>query len=389
MAGTYFLSLGLITILVTVAQLGLDLPVMRMIAVSHSDGDSPRVRAIARTGLLLTGWMALLLSIGALLAAPSVSRLFDDPLLSDVFRIMAIAIVPYTTVMILGRAFASVGRPVAGEFSQRLGFQTLFVSLLLLLPALVGNVALAYAFTLAYWFVLAIVWWQWISTIPKPPSLPRLAPKALLRPAAPLLAAASMYLLVEWSDILIIGYFLGPEDVGVYGAALRVSGAIAVVLAVATSIAGPRFASLHEADSTTELSSYTRQVVRLCGLAALPFFGLMISAPQWIMGLFGSEFEVGASVLVILAAGQMVNAATGPMGVLLVMSGRESDVFRATAVAAVTNTVLNLILIPSLGIEGAAIATAISLVVVNGIVIRFVAKRLGIRILGTRSDASS
>jgi O-antigen/teichoic acid export membrane protein len=55
----------------------------------------------------------------------------------------------------------------------------------------------------------------------------------------------------------------------------------------------------------------------------------------------------------------------GPVGVVLIMTGHERDAALAIGVSAVLNLILNAILIPGWGMEGAAVATAASTVVWN------------------------
>ncbi|MGH1488406.1 MAG: polysaccharide biosynthesis C-terminal domain-containing protein [Acidimicrobiales bacterium] len=85
--------------------------------------------------------------------------------------------------------------------------------------------------------------------------------------------------------------------------------------------------------------------------------------------------------LAILACGQFINTAAGLVGELLAMSGRELRLLQATGASAVCNVGLNLLLIPRMGIEGAAVATLVSLVVVNGLYILFVHSDLEISLI--------
>ncbi|MFO7971597.1 MAG: polysaccharide biosynthesis C-terminal domain-containing protein, partial [Desulfobacterales bacterium] len=98
-----------------------------------------------------------------------------------------------------------------------------------------------------------------------------------------------------------------------------------------------------------------------------------------LLGLvFGAVFVNSYLPLVILMAGQMVNSAAGSVAFLLNMTGHERDTAKGVACAAGINIVLNLILIPPLGINGAATATAVSMVVWNVLLWWMVRKRLRI-----------
>lgn len=79
--------------------------------------------------------------------------------------------------------------------------------------------------------------------------------------------------------------------------------------------------------------------------------------------MFGEEFTKGGVALTILSFGYLVNAAMGSVGTLLVMTGRERDAATSVGATAVMNVILNVSLIAGWGLEGAATATAISMIV--------------------------
>jgi O-antigen/teichoic acid export membrane protein len=87
--------------------------------------------------------------------------------------------------------------------------------------------------------------------------------------------------------------------------------------------------------------------------------------PKELLSIFGHRFEVGATVVVVLALGKLVDSATGPCGLMLNMSGHPSLSLFDNVLVLVANVALNIWLIPHYGIEGSAFAWAISLALVN------------------------
>ena len=137
------------------------------------------------------------------------------------------------------------------------------------------------------------------------------------------------------------------------------------VLAPVNAAFGPYLAHLyHRGDLDDVRRVYavaTGWVVRL----SLPAFVALLVVPGDLLRVFGGEVATGAAVTVILALGQLVNAATGPCGTVLNMSGRVALNMADNLVALVLNVLLNLWLIPAYGIVGAAAAWSASLIVVN------------------------
>jgi O-antigen/teichoic acid export membrane protein len=93
--------------------------------------------------------------------------------------------------------------------------------------------------------------------------------------------------------------------------------------------------------------------------ATLPLAAVVIVFAPQVMKLFGTEFEAGWPVLVIATFGQIVNCAVGSVGYLLLMSGNQKRLVKVQFAAAIVSVLVNLCLIPVLGIVGAAIAAAL------------------------------
>ena len=112
----------------------------------------------------------------------------------------------------------------------------------------------------------------------------------------------------------------------------------------------------------------------------LPLVLFLLIGGHWILSfLFGAEFGLGANALRILCAGQLINAVTGSVGIILNMTGHEKYAVRGVAVAAGANIALNLLLIPrNLVLKGAAAATATSLVIWDVLLCWWVYKHVGV-----------
>lgn len=99
-------------------------------------------------------------------------------------------------------------------------------------------------------------------------------------------------------------------------------------------------------------------------------------------GVFGAPFAAGHAALSIIAVGQLANAGAGFVGFLLNMTCYERDTARGVAIGAMANVVLNPILNPPYGMNGAALATTVSIVLRNGVLWYFAKRRLGIQAHG-------
>jgi O-antigen/teichoic acid export membrane protein len=214
----------------------------------------------------------------------------------------------------------------------------------------------------------------------------RLAPEPVYEPRTwfmatwPLALTAGMQQINKNTSIIMLGFFLAADDVGIYRVAVQ--GAMLVVFgqqAVAMFVS-PYYARLHAKGDMVQLQRLVTVSARLAFFTALPLVLVFLLWGDAVIGLlFGIDYTRAAMPLTILAIGQLINAMFGHVGLLLNMTGHERDTTRGMAIAAGFNVILNLVLIPWWGINGAALAMALTLVIWNLFLWRSVHRRLSLK----------
>ncbi len=197
-----------------------------------------------------------------------------------------------------------------------------------------------------------------------------------IKNALPMLFLGGMYLLNNQTDTVMLGAMENAETVGIYTVANRGAGLITFILVAFNSALAPTFANLHAAGDRVRLQRVLTKSCRFILLAALPIALGLIVFGHWFLWLFGAEFVRGKLILIILCLGQLTNAFTGSVAVLLNMTGHQKDTAIGVAIAAILNIILNAALIPQWGGEGAATATATSTMIWNIALVILVYKRL-------------
>jgi O-antigen/teichoic acid export membrane protein len=104
----------------------------------------------------------------------------------------------------------------------------------------------------------------------------------------------------------------------------------------------------------------------------------LIFLGHYFLNIFGQDFVDGKGALIILSVGRLLNVAFGSVGAIMIMTGHEREAAFGVGVSAVANVMLNATLIPKWGINGAALATTISLILWNVTLCTYVFRRLGI-----------
>jgi O-antigen/teichoic acid export membrane protein len=199
-----------------------------------------------------------------------------------------------------------------------------------------------------------------------------------VRSALPLMFIGILQAVNSQSPILLLGAIKGAEAVAFYNVAQRGAQLITFILAAVNISLAPTIASLYAAGHMQRVQSVVTKSARAVLFVSLPVvIGFIIFGEQFL-SLFGRDFTGGHTLLIILSIGHLIDATAGSVGLLLVMTRHEHDAAIGFAIRAVLEVMLGLLLIPKWGAEGAATATAISLIIWNILLVIWVYKRLGI-----------
>lgn len=165
--------------------------------------------------------------------------------------------------------------------------------------------------------------------------------------------------------MLIMGYLGTATDVGFYGAALRVGVVSSAIFLAFTTVFTPVISDLYNRHFSQQLHLLYKTVSRWIFICTLPMVLLQLLFADPIMNMFGSQFAAGSKALMILALSQLVNAASGPAGYMVLMSGRSRLELLNISVALAINAAACFLLIPQYGVVGAALANLAASFAIN------------------------
>jgi O-antigen/teichoic acid export membrane protein len=161
------------------------------------------------------------------------------------------------------------------------------------------------------------------------------------------------------ADKILIGLYLAARPVGIYVLASTLAAFVPIILQSVNQIFAPIIADLHAQRRQDVLQKLFQTLTKWIVGMTLPLALVVIAFAAPLMRLFGPDFETGWPVLVIATVGQIVNCAVGSVGNLLLMSGNQKRLMKVQFAMAAISIVVNVSLIPVLGIIGAALAAAI------------------------------
>ncbi len=367
--GVYAYALSWMTVLAIFAKMGFETSLLRFLPEYKVKRQWPLFRGVIRFSFSLVGVVSLVFVVlGQLMLILLRHRLDAELLLS--FRIMLLVLPFFAWTAIRQSCLRGLKRVVLSELPEGVLRPLLLMAVAWLLAGRLAHFGAAWAWAahlVAVFFAFVFGTFLLLRALPGESRRMHSQRKsrAWVRVSAPMLLMNSMNIILSQAAIVILGMFRPAEEVAVFSASARIVMLATFALLAVNSIAAPMISELFYADKKRELQSLLR--LAAAGIAAVTFIaGLVIFfGGRRILGFFGPEFVDGYLVLLILLAGFMIKSFVGPASYLLNLTGHQNITARAMAAAVAFALVLSFLLIPRWGALGAALASALTMIVWN------------------------
>ncbi len=182
---------------------------------------------------------------------------------------------------------------------------------------------------------------------------------------APRAFQGTFQVIILWLDILLVGAMVSTYAAGIYAAVSKLAMVGTFVLEGNRLAIGPQLSALLARREHDRAAALFQTATRWLMLASWPLYLALAIFPTVVLGIFGSRYTTGAAALAVLSLAMLVNLGTGNVTVVLLMGGKSSWSAINAGAAFIVNISLNLVLLPRIGILGAAIAWGASIVVDN------------------------
>jgi len=381
--GVYVLASTTFLLLSLVASWGMGHTFVRFIPVSLSRDDEASAAGIFRLGLRAVLASSVLFGVLLFLLRDVVAGpIFKEPRLIPILPIVALGTVGATLQLVLGQTLRSLKRTAQESFCLEIVNKAAKLAIFLALAGLGLKLTGVATAMVAACFVSAGAMLYLIAR--QAPFLLR-GPSVLPIPAKEIASFSSMMLFVAFmnyslsiSDRMMLGILGTSEDVGIYNIAFLISNILTLVFMGFNSSFAPLISELYHNDRRPELKSLYSSLTRTILIIILPAFCWLVGFGDDLLRIFGDEFLGGYVALVVLGLSVVFRCTVGTVGTLLVMSGHER--FNAMNIVIVTamNVGLNILLIPRYGLLGAAVATAVSVSIIDTVGLIEVRVLLGI-----------
>jgi O-antigen/teichoic acid export membrane protein len=358
LSGLLFFCIALATFASLVSRMGLDVACLKNIsALPEEQQRSYLDRALILT--LLANIPTII--IGALVVQFSPSTQAD---LTAATALFAIAALSLSLTNIASETLKARHRTGEGLFWQTVFQPALTLALIVLLGSELQIVVTCFAVS----HVLAMLGSTCRARKRLQPATgrARVAWRDMLMLGTPLMLIAVMNSVIELSDTLLLGMLRSAGEVSIYYVCAKVAALSTTLLFIINGTVAPdisrRWAHQDHAGAFAVVRKYSRFML---GLAALILLGIGL-LHDYILAVFGEQYrEQGAFALLVLASGYFFVLAAGPLGIFMTMTGHHRQYLHNNIATCALNVLLNLLLIPRYGVNGACFATAVALAMKN------------------------
>jgi O-antigen/teichoic acid export membrane protein len=363
-------TMGLFTVATTVvvlAQLpalfGLEAGAIRYVSLGASAGDERTARGSAQAALIAGLTLSTLAAATLFLLAPEICDRFNKPEATHLLQLAALALPLLCTSRVCAACvlgFGLTGRSSTITAAQNVARLLVTVPLVLVLADVT---ALGVGFAIAGLAGTVFAVWLLRSACPNilVPARDRWALRSMIGFSWPQTLSQSLYLATLWTDTLVLAHYGTAHQVGVYGLVIALLAPVSQLTVAVSQAFTPRIAGTHARGDSASMAQMLRRVSYWNLAVALPILGSMAVLREPLLALFGRGYEAGAVPLLLLAVGQLVLNAAGPLTAVINLSGHPRVTLFDNILVFTTNLVLCIILVPRYGMTGAAASTLIAL----------------------------
>lgn len=374
MGGTGVSEYGSVSVMMAIfstgmifAQIGIPNGIQRFVAYYLGRDEKYKAIGSFQTGLALITASSVITGTILFVSAPWLANsIFQNSKLTLLIRMAAVAL-PF-------RAYASSTMSLTsalGKMRYAVINDKIFVNLTqLVLAALLIRAGFGYigaAFAYAFTFAIGAFIGIYFAYKEFPELFTKLSEfrntKKIIHHSSPLVLAGLFSSITGNLDTFMIQSFMSSENVGIYQAAFPFASALIIGSSMFGSIFLSNASELISKGKNKALTSTYRTIVKWTAIITIPAFLVLMAFPKTVLILFGSEYYSAAGALRILSLGFFAKAITGPAGNIYQAVERTNLNFYTSAAVGISNLILNLLLIPRLGIVGAAWASTGSLTI--------------------------
>lgn len=361
-AGLVYWTMALATIFLIVAKFGIDGAASRL-ASEYRISEPVLIAGLVRSSLLLRLVFTVPTAVAASVLAPELAHFFGEEALVPFFRVGGVLIFAVSVNELAALIILGLGR-FRMLFAMRLAMLVLRVSLVLAAALLAaGGVGVIWAFVVASLLPGAAIFVVLLRIGPAGDGgdESRQRRRRLLRLSATLAVSGASVTIYSLLDKLMLGYFAGSTEVGLYSMARNVVEVslfptFALIMTLRPALAGA-YAERDTGRCARLVNHSIRNSILYASCVVVVFACL---GRPLIIGLYNESFAESAELLVLFLPLIVMRSIGSVILPGLIAAERAGTYARLTVLGAVCNFAFNAVLIPQWGAKGAVVSTLIS-----------------------------
>lgn len=380
--GMYFLGITAIEFTKNISLVGFHSGMLKYVSVAHGKGDISLLKGYIITAFKVVIPCAAIFSLNLYFFSDTISiRIFHNPDLSKVIQVLSVTIpiVVVTTICLYAiQACRQIKyRVYVQDISEPL-VRLVFLGVCVFMGYKLMGVLAAYIISVVSSFILSLHFLNKKVPFSIKSKITRNLQGELFRFSLTQISSNFITTIMTTSSTFMIGYFLAAGSVGVYNIASHFASMGTVFLLSFNQVLSPMVSCYATNGDLKRIKKNYQAATKLIFLFSFPVYLVMVVFSRETLMIFGKGYVAGANCLVLVAIGQMVNSASGSVGVILNMAGKHVLNLYNNIGMLISTITLCYFLIPRYGIVGAAIAgcTSTSLGNLSKLILVFVIFRI-------------
>jgi O-antigen/teichoic acid export membrane protein len=367
--GIISLSFVLVEIVSIIFDLGLPRGVARYIALYREKRETKKIYGTIISSLVITATAGLIAFVLLTNLSVNIAKYVKSPKLASVLVLMAIIVPIKNLIKNLASIFQGFEKVEINAIFDKILYALTKLALLgLFLIFGLSFKKVIFAYIASPFIVLIALLFYTRYKIPRLVQYEgySFCTSELIKFSLPLLATSLITVLMQRTDVIMIGYFLSEREVGLYSAVSRLNEFLLFIPVSASIIYLPIATRLLSKKDDDILCKIFSSLAKWCFVISIPIALIFLVYPHFaIPFLFSSKYVPAVSALQILTIGLLVHVLIGLNGTTIIAGGKTLLTSVNSMIALLTNILLNYFLIPRFGINGAAVSTTISYILIN------------------------
>ena len=374
LVGKYDFVRSTIMILSGVSLIGTNQAIIYYSGFLKSKNSLESIKNIYVKMLMMTTALCLLFILGyAMLPEEFINELFNKQEAHSLILKSIAALFFYTTTMLNIDTLRALNKTISSELYRNIFRYTPIFIFSIILYYTQNQEWLIEAF-LASFLLLSLTTLIQVGLLFKKLNLPKnndynFSYHQIFARSYPMALSAIAYFIMQSVDIIILTAYEGFESIAYYSVAVKLATVTALALMSVIIVVAPKIAEIYSTNDFEKLNKLINDSARIIFVISIPVLIILFVFSDFMLGLFGENYVLAREALLLLLGGQFFSSLCGPGAVYLNMTGKQKKLNTILILGLGINVILNLVLIPAYGIEGAAVATLISMIFWNSLIV--------------------